>query len=248
MRWHYTAGKNLIGILSDGFIRPATAFVPKGVRPIVWFTSSPVWEETANGGWRNRTGEIVWLDREQTRTRGDGLFRIGVSNDFPLHPYLRISRESHESSILTASLLKIAVERGSNPERDWWGTFHKVNRSNWKVIEKSEQDGWKLLDEKDFQTSSLRDSGRMVTKVERDEFESHMITAVESYKEGTPVVVMATDGSMLHGEEVCRTIMDSNLAVNVAQIQNVDPELFNASDWPDTLEAMCQDYIEKKKR
>jgi hypothetical protein len=245
-RWHYTTGKNLIDILSDGFIRPATAFVPKGVRPIVWFTSSLVWEETANKSCLNRTGEMIFLDREQTRVRCDGLFRIGVSDDFPLHTYLRISRESHESPTMIASLLKVAVKKGSNPERDWWGTFHNVDCSNWTVIEKSDQDSWKTVDEKDFPTSQVS-NGRSVTKSETEEFESYMLAAVKSYKEGTPVIVMATDSSMLHGMEICRLVADSNVPVNVAQIQNVDPELFYASSWPATLEAMRQIYVEKKR-
>jgi hypothetical protein len=52
MRWHYTVGGHLKSIYTTGFIYPESMKLmsPCG-RPIVWFTSSPVWEETANKGW-----------------------------------------------------------------------------------------------------------------------------------------------------------------------------------------------------
>lgn len=56
--WHYTTFSRLTRILLTGEIRPASAGVPEGERPIVWFSRNPVWEETA-------TPEI--LDRRSGR-------------------------------------------------------------------------------------------------------------------------------------------------------------------------------------
>ncbi len=52
------------GILRDGFIRPATAFVPKGERRIVCFSSNQDYEHTATA--TLNAGEVV-----------GGLYRIG---------------------------------------------------------------------------------------------------------------------------------------------------------------------------
>jgi len=48
--WHYTKGVHLAKILADGFIRPATAFVDPGEKPIVWFSTDQHWEPTAAPG------------------------------------------------------------------------------------------------------------------------------------------------------------------------------------------------------
>ena len=45
--WHYTTGTCFLQIVDDGMIRPATAFIAPGERPIVWFSAHPLWEPTA---------------------------------------------------------------------------------------------------------------------------------------------------------------------------------------------------------
>ena len=50
MVWHYTILDAFRSILRDGFIKPATQFVPPGERPVVWFSSNPVWENSAAKG------------------------------------------------------------------------------------------------------------------------------------------------------------------------------------------------------
>lgn len=144
MRWHYTVGERLKAILQDGFIKPATANVPPGERPIVWFTVSPDWEETANKGWiDSKAGRYITLTREETEKRGGGLFRIGVADDFPLEPFLRISRKSRQGHGVTNALIRTAVEAGSNPYRDWWGTFKPVSCFDWSALEIRTPDGWR---------------------------------------------------------------------------------------------------------
>jgi hypothetical protein len=49
MKYHYTTMRSLPAILRDG-IQPAEPYVPQGVRPIVWLTTSERWEETCNKG------------------------------------------------------------------------------------------------------------------------------------------------------------------------------------------------------
>jgi hypothetical protein len=146
MRWHYTWGLYMELIIRDGFIKPADAYVAPPERPIAWFTTSPNWEETANKGIRDRlTGKERTLTREETEKFGRGLYRIGVSDDYPLKRFLRISRESKQDRKLTRALLETAQEQGSNPYADWWGTLNKVPSAHWKVIEIFTPEGWQML-------------------------------------------------------------------------------------------------------
>lgn len=46
--WHYTIADRALAILKSGFIYPATAGVPEGERPVVWFSAQTHWEPTAN--------------------------------------------------------------------------------------------------------------------------------------------------------------------------------------------------------
>jgi hypothetical protein len=145
MRWHYTVGVLMRLIFRDGFIKPATAFVQPPEKPITWFTSSPSWEETANKGVVGSDGTNRSLSREETEKYGDGLYRIGISDDYPLRRFMRITRESKQDLALARALIKTAQELGSNPYQDWWGTFQKVTSGHWKVIEHFTLDGWQPI-------------------------------------------------------------------------------------------------------
>ncbi len=158
MRWHYTTGQKVGLIFADRYIKPATAGVPRDERPIVWFTTSAAWEETANKGVMSTTGEVIRLTREQTELAG-GLFRFGVADDFPLHSFWRITRESKQDPRVTEELIESAVRWGSNPERDWWGTFHRVESAHWKTIELSTPDGWRNF--KDHVTVEIYPDGSL---------------------------------------------------------------------------------------
>ena len=73
-------------ILAEETLRVATAFVSPGERPAVWLTTSEDWEETCNKMVQNKeTGEIVPLDRDQTASLGEGLFRVDLSGYASLH-------------------------------------------------------------------------------------------------------------------------------------------------------------------
>jgi hypothetical protein len=141
MRYHYTVGSYLASILRDG-LHPATAGVPKSERPIVWFTASPHWEETANKSLVVR-GMCQFLTQAETSRFCDGLCRIGVRDDLRgLHPFARITRESHQDPRTTDALIAVAVERGSAPARDWYGTFRVVQPADFAVVEKFDGSGW----------------------------------------------------------------------------------------------------------
>jgi hypothetical protein len=143
VRWHYTIGKCLESILQDGFLKPATANMWPGERPIVWFTTSPEWEQIANKSRIDTmTGISITLTREETEKDGRGLFRIGVPDNFPLKRFKRITRETRQEPSITKAFIAIALEAGSNPHRDWWGTFKPVSWFDWKELDSFTPNGW----------------------------------------------------------------------------------------------------------
>ena len=140
--YHYTIGERLVSILKDGLIKPATAFVPKNERPVVWFSRANRWERTANKMTLTPTGYRT-LTMEETAARGGGLYRIAVSSGLRgLHPFTRIVRESGQHPAMTRALLTTAHEVGSDPEADWYGTFHPVPVSVFLCIEICLPTGW----------------------------------------------------------------------------------------------------------
>jgi len=152
MRWHYTTLASLQVILEDGFLEPSPLYDDESSaeliadsakeRPVLWFTSSPNWEETANKALRSLEGSRQ-LDREGT-LEYFGLARVGVSEGYPLEKFLRITRKSRQKKRLTNRLIRTAVEAGSNPHGDWWGTFERVYEKDWNVVQiySAEKRGW----------------------------------------------------------------------------------------------------------
>ena len=72
--WHYTVGACYEGIVREGIIKPASDYVPKHERLIVWFSTNPYWEATANKACLNPNGKIEALTMSETAERGGGLF------------------------------------------------------------------------------------------------------------------------------------------------------------------------------
>ena len=140
LRYHYTVGQCIKAIIGEGIIRPATARVPKGERPIVWFSSNPDWEQTANKGWlQNRVA--ITLTKEQTRERAGGLFRIGVLNETAPYSWQQLRFLSKMHPAAADRLEEVARERGSNPD-EWYGTFHAVTDDKWLVVQELTDEGW----------------------------------------------------------------------------------------------------------
>lgn len=138
--WHYTVGERLWSILRDKIIKPATAGVPAGERPVVWFTTNPAWEPTANKGiWRN--GELLWLTKEETAAEGGGLFRIEVAPDAAPYGWEEFKRLSGISGRTSKRLARIARQRGSN-YHDWRVSFEPVTSDKWLRIETWYRDRW----------------------------------------------------------------------------------------------------------
>lgn len=81
MAWHYTINARAVLIFSEGVIRPATAAVPAGEIPVVWFSTRQHWEPTANKGAIDDNGQRVRLTMKQTLDRGGGGWRFGLPTE-----------------------------------------------------------------------------------------------------------------------------------------------------------------------
>jgi len=140
-KWHYTVGNCLTSILKDGIIKPADTFVPEDQRPIVWFSTAPDWEYTANKAWRNPDGVIIPLTRKGTAKYGGGLVRIGVAPYTAPYNWGALKQLSPIPPRLAKSLRRTAERDGADP-KDWWGTFDPVPRSQWISIQRHVDGQW----------------------------------------------------------------------------------------------------------
>jgi hypothetical protein len=134
LAYHYTVGVRMESILNDGLLLPATAGVPAGEKPAVWFTlRSTGFEPTARKMVMEPGGELRSLSVEETEALADGLYRIGVDAtsllDFEAYKAL-----SGVDPRMLAALIKAAQEEGSDPA-EWMVSFDAVPRGRWRSVE-----------------------------------------------------------------------------------------------------------------
>jgi hypothetical protein len=141
MIWHYTVDRNFCSILTEGLIRPATARVPPGERPIVWFSTEQYWEPTVTKGWLQTDGTIKDLKMGDFLEREIQLFRIGVDPATAPYRWCDLKSLSGMSSEAAHGLARMAKALGANPSR-WRGTFDAVSDAWWEAIERFEGGGW----------------------------------------------------------------------------------------------------------
>jgi hypothetical protein len=140
-KWHYTVGAKLTLILGDGMIKPATSGVPRGERPIVWFSTNQDWEPTADKSVMDEHGTLIHLDREKTAEMAGGLARISVAAETAPHDWQAIKELSGMTGWVAQGLYKTGIKKGSRPG-DWWGSFDPVPRSKWLAIQVHRDGSW----------------------------------------------------------------------------------------------------------
>ena len=134
LRWHYTVGIRFQQIAESGEIRPAMAYVPKNEKPAVWFSTNPVWEQTANKSWMNENGSLVHLNMKQSAEHGNGLFRIGVLADTAPHDWQAFKKLSGITAKAAEGLYNRAKVQDARPGQ-WYVTFETVPKFAWISIE-----------------------------------------------------------------------------------------------------------------
>ncbi len=140
-RWHYTIGQKLVLILQDGLIKPATAGVPPGEKPIVWFSSNPNWEPTACKATFDENGVFSRLTMAETADLGGGLVRFAVAPETAPHDWRALKDLSGMAGWMAQHLYREGITQGARPG-DWWGTFDPVPRSKWIAVQVYDSGRW----------------------------------------------------------------------------------------------------------
>lgn len=142
MVWHYTILDAFRSILHDGFIKPATEFVPPGERPVVWFSSNPVWENSAaKGVTEGGRMRIATFDEHVSA----GLIRIGVQSATAPYRWQETKELSNMDASVAQKLYRVAIAKGARPG-EWYGTFDPVPRDAWVSVEIWRDGEWQRFD------------------------------------------------------------------------------------------------------
>ncbi|MCO6457455.1 MAG: hypothetical protein J5I93_19310 [Pirellulaceae bacterium] len=133
--WHYTTVQKLDSIVHSGAIQPSAPPRERDEKPVVWFSSRPDWDPTANpvvaaaGG---RTRRYATLD--ETIVVGGGLARIGVAAEVAPHDWKAYKRLSGVSPRRAKAMYDRALALGSRPS-SWFVSFAAVPRQQWQAVE-----------------------------------------------------------------------------------------------------------------
>jgi hypothetical protein len=141
MVWHYTKGVHLPKILATGEIRPATAGVPVGEQPIVWFSGNATWEATANPGRRDDAGKLHDATVEEMDAIFGGRARISVNDATAPYDWYHLKRAAGIKTRMARDMEVDAIRRGASP-KDWRGTFDPVPREKWLSVEVFHNGAW----------------------------------------------------------------------------------------------------------
>jgi hypothetical protein len=139
MAWHYTIGLYADSIRDSGELRPATAGVPAGETPVVWFSTRQLWEPTANKGCIDSAGHRIGLTFKQTVEHGGGGWRFGVPSD-ELIPWKRLIDEARIAPDFARGLVKSAQRSGADPAF-WYGSLQSVLIARC-LIERLDGESW----------------------------------------------------------------------------------------------------------
>ncbi len=66
---------------------------------------------------------------------------------------------------------------------------------------------------------------------------------IKAYRAGVPVIVLATDGSILHGGQTLRWIRETGAPIKAIRIQGIDRQAFEGCELPDICEAAREAWL-----
>ena len=116
MAWHYTINMHAQRIMADGFIQPATAGVFRPEKPCVWFSSEPIWEQTACK---------MGMTFEDMAERLHPLWRFGLNTD-KLVQWPAIVRIVSMPKSIAKGLVAVAHDQGADPMK-WYASVNPVS-------------------------------------------------------------------------------------------------------------------------
>lgn len=119
---HYTTRHIADAIRQSGTILPATAYVPPGEFPIVWFSRAKTWEPTASKAVANESGHTRVLTFPEMVKVGIARFTVDAASLLPWPDLWRTANMEHTMAL---ALERTARKQGANP-RDWFGSVEPV--------------------------------------------------------------------------------------------------------------------------
>jgi hypothetical protein len=140
--FHYTLVDRLDQIIASGEIRTATAFVPRGERPVVWFSTHPIWEPTAD--------KLKILSPDLVRLATDaemdniGRARIEVAQHTAPYEWGDFRRQTFASKETASQLAQSARAQGSSASAFRF-SLKPVPANAWLAIELWNGAGWVLV-------------------------------------------------------------------------------------------------------
>ena len=140
MAWHYTTGTAAVAIMRGFTIRPATAGIEATEEPVVWFSTNPHWEHSANKSLKDPDGRVRRLGFAETVSVGRGAGRFGMPVE-KLTPWPAIAQAAHIAPAMARALEKAAVVMGADA-REWYGILGSVGTANC-VFEYLDGDVWR---------------------------------------------------------------------------------------------------------
>lgn len=140
--WHYTTGQKAKLILESGELKPTSAFIEPEEKPILWFSTNELWEQTANKMLGLPNGALRFLTMQETRDMGGGLFRFGMPTD-QLIRWPRLARTANMKRKVQWTLEEAGL-RGGADFREWCGLLEPVSIAalTWEEMTDS---GWVKL-------------------------------------------------------------------------------------------------------
>ena len=146
LAWHYTILPVYKLIVDSGVLRPADCRIELGERPILWFSTNPFWEQTANKMlFDSATGKETKLSMVETAQKAGGLVRFAV----PVQRLVRWPRLGQLANIKskTRKILEEAGIRMGADYRQWYGTLESIPTRDCLAIESMDLNNWQWIDD-----------------------------------------------------------------------------------------------------
>jgi len=131
--FHYTVARYLPQILESKMMLPATEGFEKKRWHAVWFSTNPIWEETANKMYMSE-GIRIPGNKLDTHEMGKGLMRKEVTPKAAPHDWEQYKSISKMPGNLSRGIAKAAKDRGADPN-EWHVSFEPVLQRDWLGVE-----------------------------------------------------------------------------------------------------------------
>lgn len=137
--YHYTSAVRLPKILESGNIYLSRNYIGKKEKPGVWLTTSNEWERTCTS-MIMKDGVLTDLTEEEMYLNyGWGRIEVKPSSGFV--NIKKFSRTSNIDPKVLQSMIKIGIEKGSNPD-DWYVSYIPILSRYFLSVEMNIKKEW----------------------------------------------------------------------------------------------------------